>query len=186
MKCKSRAMRKDSFCPHLQWIAIHELQIIFNKSVYHRVAGFISDLGPGFKLLWYMQQIFWLESHAKAHCQGNGLLNCQSWVFMRVKYIQYLSHKCLINKALWSQWFEAGNASMPLTEGVLIKLFNIQLTKIKNMFCNYSVFFIWWSLFVQESGAVSYDVQMKQSSLTLILSPEAFVAVVTLGHKMQS
>lgn len=68
------------------------------------------------------------------------------------KYIQYLSLKYLINKALWSQWFEAENASVPSTEGVLIKLFNIQLRKIKNMFCNCSVFFLRWSLFVQEGS----------------------------------
>lgn len=76
------------------------------------------------------------------------------------KYIQYLSLKFLINKALWSQWFEAGEAFMPSTEGVLIKLFNIQLTKIKNMFCNYSVFFLRWSLYVQV-GPLYYDVQIK-------------------------
>lgn len=44
------------------------------------------------------------------------------------------------------------NRSMPSTEGVLTKLFNIQLTKIKNRFSNYCVFFIRWSFFVEEMG----------------------------------
>lgn len=59
-----------------------------------------------------------------------------SFLTKKVLYVQYLALKYLINRTLWSQWFEA--ASVPST--VLIKLFNILLTKIKNMFCNYSVF----------------------------------------------
>lgn len=38
--------------------------------------------------------------------------------------------------ALWSRRFEARNRSMASPEGVLTKLFNIQLTKIKNLFSN--------------------------------------------------
>ena len=76
---------------------------------------------------------------------------------------------------------------MPSTEGVLLKLFNIQLTKIKKMFCNYSVFPMrTFFFFFQVAGVLYYDVQMKQSCLTLILCPEAFVAVVALCHKMQA
>lgn len=39
--------------------------------------------------------------------------------------------------ALWSRQFEARNRSTASPEGVLTKLFNIQLTKIKNLFSNY-------------------------------------------------
>lgn len=51
--------------------------------------------------------------------------------------IQYLSLKCLIKMALWSWWFQARNRSLASPEGVLTKVLNIQLTKIKNLFGNY-------------------------------------------------
>lgn len=74
------------------------------------------------------------------------------------KYIQYLSPKYLINKALWSQWFEA--ASVPSTEEVLVKLFNIQLRRSKTCFV-ITVCFSYDDPFSFKKGALYYDVQMK-------------------------
>lgn len=89
-------------------------------------------------------------------------------------YTVYLSLKCLIKMALWSWWFEARNRSTASPERVLTKLFNIQLTKIKNLFSNDCFCLARRSLWV--GGGSYYDVQMKESMSYLDTGPWSLCA----------